>query len=43
VAGEQHRGAALRLSREFLAFVLAEMADLDRRWAVCRAELGLAD
>ncbi|MBM0125498.1 GbsR/MarR family transcriptional regulator [Pimelobacter simplex] len=31
----------LRLSREFLAFVLAEMADLDQRWAARRAELGL--
>lgn len=31
----------LRLAREFLAFVLAEMSDLDQRWEVRRAELGL--
>jgi DNA-binding transcriptional regulator GbsR (MarR family) len=31
----------LLLAREFLAFVLAEMSDLDQRWAVRRAELGL--
>jgi len=31
----------LRLAREFLAFVLAEMSDLDQRWALRRAELGL--
>ncbi|GAA3543508.1 GbsR/MarR family transcriptional regulator [Nocardioides daeguensis] len=33
----------LRLAREFLAFVLTEMSDLDRRWAARRAELGLDD
>ncbi|WGX94175.1 GbsR/MarR family transcriptional regulator [Nocardioides sp. L-11A] len=33
----------LRLAREFLAFVLAEMSDLDQRWEVRRAELGLDD
>ncbi|KAB2811337.1 transcriptional regulator TrmB [Pimelobacter simplex] len=33
----------LVLAREFLAFVLEEMSDLDRRWAVRRVELGLGD
>ncbi|WP_278255893.1 hypothetical protein [Nocardioides convexus] len=33
----------LLLAREFLTFVLEEMADLDERWAVRRAALGLGD
>lgn len=33
----------LVLAREFLSFVLEEMSDLDRRWAVRRAERGLDD
>lgn len=31
----------LVLAREFLAFVLEEMSDLDQRWAVRRQQLGL--
>ena len=33
----------LVLAREFLTFVLEEMADLDERWALRRAALGLGD
>jgi DNA-binding transcriptional regulator GbsR (MarR family) len=33
----------LRVSREFLAFITAEMAELDRRWAVRMREIGLEE
>ncbi|XBB69046.1 MarR family transcriptional regulator [Nocardioides sp. WV_118_6] len=33
----------LVLAQAFLSFVLEEMSDLDRRWALRRAELGLGD